>query len=80
MTGSARRRNVVFSVATLLTLGFGAVQAFAAPRAQADAARRACSLASCDYGCRSRGYLGGLCDEVNGTQYCECYGWFQRGK
>jgi hypothetical protein len=77
MTGSARVRNVVFSLATTLALGFGAAQAFAAPGAAAGAAVQACtSLQSyrCGQDCKSRGYPWGTCAELpDGSTYCNCF-------
>ena len=76
MPGSSRIRNAFFSAATVLALGFGAAQAFAAPSApQRDGAALACAQPYCYNSCRSSGYLGGFCEEFNGSTYCECYGY-----
>lgn len=75
MLGSTRIRNVVFSAVTLLALGFGAVQAFAAPSAPKKGAT--CSGTqwnTCYYRCKSMGYMSGSCELVNGYPVCDCYG------
>jgi hypothetical protein len=74
MTGSARIRNTVFSLATVLTLGFGAAQAFAAPSAPQKGAAMACNISTCMWLCQRSGYSAGFCEEFNGSSYCECFG------
>jgi hypothetical protein len=64
-------RQGVFAAATIAALGFGATQAFAAPRAQADAAR-VCSRGQhemCHATCVWYGYDRGWCI---GDGLCEC--------
>lgn len=80
MTGSARIRNGVFSLATVLTLGFGTVQAFAAPGAPQQKNEESCTGAqwsTCVNRCRSQGYMGGTCELYNGYPLCDCYGIIQ---
>lgn len=81
MTGSTRIRNAVYSAATVLALGFGAAQAFAAPGAPQKDAGASCSgtqINSCYYSCRSRGYMSGICElSSSGYPLCECIGYIQ---
>ena len=56
------------ALALTLSLGFGAVQALAAPRA-AQAAPSACSNSSCSWSCVKQGYDGGAC---NAEGECVC--------
>jgi hypothetical protein len=76
MNVSTQARNAVFAVATVLSLGFGAAQAFAAPRA-AETSMTACTsydVYYCNQSCKSRGYFGGTCAELSsGTKYCNCF-------
>ena len=74
MKVSTRVRNAVFSLTTVLALGFGAAQAFAAPAAKPDAkAAFYCSAYSCNFDCQRRGALGGFCETIGGYSRCECY-------
>ena len=72
MYGSTRIRSAAFSLVTVLALGFGAAQAFAAPVAK-PAAALYCSPTSCDLNCRQRGAAGGFCEDRGGFQSCACY-------
>lgn len=79
MNVSTQARNAVFAVATVLSLGFGAAQAFAAPRAPeaVSASMAECTgtdIYYCGQSCRSRGYFGGTCEVLsNGFKYCNCF-------
>ena len=79
MNVSSRLRNAVFSAATVLSLGFGAAQAFAAPRAPeaVGAAMAECTsydIYYCNQSCKSRGYFAGTCEVLsNGYKYCNCF-------
>jgi|GEM_PF-2239061 len=77
MNRPARIRNAVFSMVTVLSLGFGAAQAFAAPRASAETAMEACTsldVYRCNQSCKSRGYFAGTCEVLsNGYKYCNCF-------
>lgn len=53
---------------TVVSLGLGAVQAFAAP-AWADQARRACEPFTCEQNCIAAGYATGICT----YRGCRCY-------
>ncbi len=82
MNGRAQIRNVVFSVATMFALGFGAVQAFAAPGAAPQRNADSCTGAqwqSCYWSCRSQGYRSGICEVYNGYPVCDCIGYIQPG-
>lgn len=74
MSTTTRIRNVVFSLATALSLCFGVAQAFAAPGAAAKGNTvRACNPGTCSYDCTRRGYYGGMCmSKPDGTLYCYC--------
>ncbi|HEY0018841.1 MAG TPA: hypothetical protein VGC13_21250 [Longimicrobium sp.] len=73
MLGSVRFRNAAFSLATVLTLGFGAVQAFASPQPAKAGSKAYCAAYSCDLNCRQRGALGGFCESNGYTTFCSCY-------
>lgn len=60
-------RKALFAAGVLGCLGFGSVQAFAAPRAAAPATF--CNDTVCAAGCIAKGYWGGYC----GTLGCTCY-------
>lgn len=73
-----RIKRAVFSVVTVLALGFGAAQAFAAPSApqKAGTAAACTDLQSyyCGQSCKSRGYPWGTCAELpGGGTYCNCF-------
>jgi hypothetical protein len=83
MTGRAQIRNAVFSLATALSLGFGAAQAFAAPGAPLQSNADSCTGTQwnqCYYSCRSQGYRSGICELYNGYPVCECIGIIQPGE
>ena len=61
-------RRAFFGAAVLGSLGFGAAQALAAPRAQGTAP--ICVFAECAARCILRGYDGGTCLT---TRDCVCY-------
>ena len=73
MYGSTRIRNAAFSLVTVLALGFGAAQAFAAPAARPAEAAFYCSPTSCNFNCKQRGAAGGFCEDLGGYQSCACY-------
>lgn len=75
MTRAAHIRKGLLSVGVALGLGFGAVQAFAAPVApEVPGVERYCSAWSCNYNCQQRGYPGGACESYGGgATYCSCY-------
>ncbi len=76
MHGMTGIRNVIFSAATVLALGFGAAQAFAAPQPAAKAAEKAayCDYTSCNFNCRQlEGAAGGYCQDWGGRLECVCY-------
>lgn len=67
-------RHGLFAAATMAALGFGATQALAAPRAEADAARACSNLnhAQCRDSCRAMGYDTGSC-VAGGGCWCVHY-------
>jgi hypothetical protein len=75
MNGSSRIRNAAFAAATVLALGFGAAQAFAAPQPAVKSGEKAfyCSPTSCNFDCQRRGAVGGFCENLGGYQSCACY-------
>ena len=54
---------------TVMFLGFGAAQAFAAP-ASSEQTRLACDFFTCDESCRAAGYSAGSCTYKD---VCRCY-------
>lgn len=57
-------RNGLFAASMVLTLGFGTVQAFAAPKSLAASGRSAyCDWQVCNYDCKRWGYSLGYCSQ-----------------
>jgi hypothetical protein len=71
MNGSKLLRQGLFAVATTLSLGFGAMEALAAPReAGISAACTALWAAKCNDLCQNKGFDYGVCDSVTGQCLC----------
>ena len=62
-------RRACLATLTVVSLGFGAVQAFATPSSAVDA-RRACDNITCDQDCIAAGYALGACTPKG---QCRCY-------
>jgi len=75
MRSSKLLRQGLFAAATTLALGFGAMEALAAPGAQRDAAAACTALwaAKCNDICIDRGYDYGTCDGETGRCLCWRY-------
>lgn len=55
--------NGLFAASMVLTLGFGAVQAFASPVAAPEAGKAFyCDSLQCNSDCKRQGYDGGYCE------------------
>jgi len=62
--------KTVFNSAAVLALGFGALQAFAAPASASAANALQCDPYWCEAECVGYGYSGGFCIS---RLRCECY-------
>lgn len=62
-------RRACLATITVLSIGFGAVQAFATPSSAFDT-RRACNNTTCDESCIAAGYALGVCTSKG---LCRCY-------
>lgn len=72
MKGTTILRQGLFAAATTLALGFGAMEAMAAPGARAGTAA-ACTAtwaAKCNQICQDKGYDYGICDSATGQCLC----------
>lgn len=66
----SRLRHALFGFGLAASLGFGAVEAFAAPEFAAEGARN-CNPAACNRICRDDGFTGGVC--LSHNKQCVCY-------
>lgn len=74
MTRSKLLRQGLFAAMTTMALGFGTMEALAAPSARADAA--ACTAlwaAKCNQICTDQGWDYGVCDGATGRCVCGLY-------
>jgi hypothetical protein len=67
---ATRIGRTVFNSAAVLALGFGALQAFAAPAKASAATSRLCDPTWCDNSCIANGANGGFCID---RYRCECW-------
>lgn len=66
----SRLRHALFGFGLVTSLGFGAVQALAAPRVATENARH-CNPAACNQICQDEGFEGGVC--LSHNKQCVCY-------